>query len=352
MLWQVLTILLVDAGMGKVDDGVGVLFSMLLVLCFLERLLVLLLVEQHTHMFSGSEIDFSDVERYATQFGGSAPAAETDFGGAQRVPGAGPSRSDPKCGQREVANVQRGAAASPCTIETDLENAQFDCAVAAPSGPPGSAGSFDVGGGDELPAAENNLSGTQFCGALAALLVPVCRAGSVGVRKGDARHLSRGALVAQRLRSGGGQRQGRRAVSGFVAGFGQQARCERAEAGSCLDSDVLLSCRVENPSARVARVNTALHQNSLSTLARSLHDVHVARCVQNSLNSLGDGVVLTEVEDIGVWPDGLLDAYVAMIPKADGDATPLVRDLSVCSQLCIVFGLLLLWVSKRVGLGA
>ena len=142
-----------------------------------------------------------------------------------------------------------------------------------------------------LPAAENNLSGTQFCGALAALSGPVCRAGSVGVRKGDARHLSRGALVAHRPRSGGGQRQGRRAVSGFVTGFGQQARCECADVGSCLDSDVPLSCRVENPSALVARVNTALHQNSHSTLARSLHDVHVARCVQNSLNSLGDGVV-------------------------------------------------------------
>ena len=84
---------------------------------------------------------------------------------------------------------------------------------------------------------------------------------------------------------------GRRAGSGAVAGFGQQARCERAEAGSCLDSDVSLSVRVENPSARVARVNTALHQNSYSTPARSLHDVHVARCVQNSMNSLGDRVV-------------------------------------------------------------
>ena len=53
----------------------------------------------------------------------------------------------------------------------------------------------------------------------------------------------------------------------------------------------LLSCRVEKPSARGARVNTALHQNSQSTPARSLHDVHVARCVHNSLNSLGDGIV-------------------------------------------------------------
>ena len=40
--------------------------------------------------------------------------------------------------------------------------------------------------------------------------------------------------------------------------------------------------------------------------------------------------ILTEVEDTGVWPDGLLDAYIAMIPKNDGDATPLgQRPLSV-----------------------
>ena len=40
--------------------------------------------------------------------------------------------------------------------------------------------------------------------------------------------------------------------------------------------------------------------------------------------------ILTVVEDTGVWPDGLLDAYIAMIPKSDGDATPLgQRHLSV-----------------------
>ena len=33
--------------------------------------------------------------------------------------------------------------------------------------------------------------------------------------------------------------------------------------------------------------------------------------------------ILTKVEDIGVWTDGLLDAYIAMIPKTDGNATPL-----------------------------
>ena len=47
--------------------------------------------------------------------------------------------------------------------------------------------------------------------------------------------------------------------------------------------------------------------------------------------------ILSKVEDTGVWLDGLLDAYIAMIPKTDCDATPLVRGLSVCSLLCIVF---------------
>ena len=33
--------------------------------------------------------------------------------------------------------------------------------------------------------------------------------------------------------------------------------------------------------------------------------------------------ILSCVEDFGVWPDGLLDAYIAMIPKVGGDAAPL-----------------------------
>ena len=40
--------------------------------------------------------------------------------------------------------------------------------------------------------------------------------------------------------------------------------------------------------------------------------------------------ILTKVEDLGVWPEGLSDACIAMIPKTDGDATPLgQRPLSV-----------------------
>ena len=53
--------------------------------------------------------------------------------------------------------------------------------------------------------------------------------------------------------------------------------------------------------------------------------------------------ILTLVEDTGVWPDGLLDAYIAMIPKTDGDATPLgQRPLSV---LPVVYRI---WASSRM----
>ena len=54
--------------------------------------------------------------------------------------------------------------------------------------------------------------------------------------------------------------------------------------------------------------------------------------------------ILTKVEDTGVWPDGLLDAYIAMIPKIDSDATPLgQRPLSV---LQVVYRI---WASARMG---
>ena len=53
---------------------------------------------------------------------------------------------------------------------------------------------------------------------------------------------------------------------------------------------------------------------------------------------------LTKVEDIGVWPDGLLGAFIAMNPKIDGDATPLgQRPLSVLPVVCRI------WPSARMG---
>ena len=45
-----------------------------------------------------------------------------------------------------------------------------------------------------------------------------------------------------------------------------------------------------------------------------------------------------------MWPDGMLDAYIAMIPKTDGDATPLrQRPLSVLPIVCRI------WASARMG---
>ena len=55
--------------------------------------------------------------------------------------------------------------------------------------------------------------------------------------------------------------------------------------------------------------------------------------------------ILSLVEDTGVWPDGLLDAYKAMIPKTDGDATPLVSVLPVVYRIWH----LLVWCSLRIG---
>ena len=36
---------------------------------------------------------------------------------------------------------------------------------------------------------------------------------------------------------------------------------------------------------------------------------------------VGFARILSKVEEVGVWPESLLDAYIAVIPKADGDAT-------------------------------
>ena len=59
--------------------------------------------------------------------------------------------------------------------------------------------------------------------------------------------------------------------------------------------------------------------------------------------------ILSCVEDFGIWPDGLLDAYIALIPKVDGEILPLARGLLVCFPSFIVFGLLPGCVSWRVG---
>ena len=58
----------------------------------------------------------------------------------------------------------------------------------------------------------------------------------------------------------------------------------------------------------------------------------------------GLAILLSLVESTGTWPQGLLDAYIAMIPKTGGDSTPLgQRPLSV---LPVVYRL---WASLRLG---
>ena len=53
--------------------------------------------------------------------------------------------------------------------------------------------------------------------------------------------------------------------------------------------------------------------------------------------------ILVKVEDLGVWPDGLLDAYIAMIPKTDGDATPLGQ-----RPLCVLPVVYRVWAAARM----
>ena len=58
----------------------------------------------------------------------------------------------------------------------------------------------------------------------------------------------------------------------------------------------------------------------------------------------GLAILLELVETNGVWPQGLLDACIAMIPKAAGDSTPLgQRPLTVLPVVCR------LWDSLRLG---
>ena len=49
--------------------------------------------------------------------------------------------------------------------------------------------------------------------------------------------------------------------------------------------------------------------------------------------------ILAKYENFGIWPDGLLDAKIAMILKTDGDSTPLgQRPLSVLPIVCPCLG--------------
>ena len=55
-------------------------------------------------------------------------------------------------------------------------------------------------------------------------------------------------------------------------------------------------------------------------------------------------ILLKLVETTGIWPQGLLDAFFALIPEADGDSTPLDQ-----RPLSVPFVVYRLWASLRLG---
>ena len=167
------------------------------------------------------------------------PVVETGAGDVQWD--AGPSRYDPKCGQREGVEVL------PIS---------------------GNASRIRSSGGADVLA--GRAAGHS------------CSSGDAGTR----RHDVLGTAVAR--------------AAGCAAGLGRrakrsQARGQRAGAGS-LDSfdDAFLSCGTESPSSRVARVTSALHNlcpvHSSSIPARNSHArMPHARCVVNSVGDTEDG---------------------------------------------------------------
>ena len=110
------------------------------------------------------------------------------------------------------------------------------------------------------------------------------------------------------VKSSVGRRQRRARGAHVVPPEAGGKRTERqcVDSGSLFVSHDLASIRVESPSSRVQRVFDALHEDarphnshSQNSLACSLHDVHAARCVQNSSNSV----------EMGLYEDGL-SAYL------------------------------------------
>ena len=55
-------------------------------------------------------------------------------------------------------------------------------------------------------------------------------------------------------------------------------------------------------------------------------------------------IILSRVKLDGIWPEGLLDPYIAMIPQVDGDSTPWGQR-TLCAKLVVYR----LWASVRLG---
>ena len=62
-----------------------------------------------------------------------------------------------------------------------------------------------------------------------------------------------------------------------------------------------------------------------------------------SLSWFGLAPVLRQSESAGNWPQGLLDAYSAMIPKVEGDSTLLGQ-----RSLCVLLAVYRLWALVRL----
>ena len=197
-------------------------------------------------------------------------------------------RCDPKCGQRVGPQVT--------WLETDrlvTENAQeteLGYSVSENDAPVEDVfnGSMNTFGGDVLEPLVFGQPAHCVAGQTRGSAGP----GAVRRRRTSSR------------RAAGGRSCAVRAVT--QVGFGgvravRSAQRGGAEAGSdSFDNFVAAFHTCEKHAIRTDRVNVILHvqhsqnsqtHNSHSTIALSLHGVHDARCVQNSSNLLGDGVV-------------------------------------------------------------
>ena len=68
-------------------------------------------------------------------------------------------------------------------------------------------------------------------------------------------------------------------------------------------------------------------------------DAHVHVFVADVIKSFDtvDRGIMDRVLSSLFWPDGLLDAYIVMIPKTDGDATPPGPKASLCASCCLSY---------------
>ena len=311
VLWQVLFCV---AGMGMVEDGDGVLVPGLLVLCLLQRCLALFLdmwsLILGTRSFVVHLLHRCLLEMVQRLSWASRCPRETLLSRTfSTVPCPLPAvtcRGLWMLGSlpHSVVSQTRGFAGSG-TVRRRRTSSQRGAGgragQAVPVGGAGSAravystqcagaedifnGSLNTSSGDVSEAMDDGQPAHSVVGQTCGF------AGSGTVR----RHRT------SSRRGAGGRACAGQAVPGVGAGSAcavHPAQCAGAEAGSDSLANFVASFHsCENHAIRTGRVTAILHAqrshnsqicNSYSTLTRSLHDVHVARCVHNSMNSLGD----------------------------------------------------------------